>query len=205
MTSNLAPVLKRLRIDVDDVRAANPDIIYVRGTGWGNEGPMAGVGGYDMAVDGRRRHGLQDDKGRNRTAAATAGVLRPAGANRSPAPSGSRCSSGPPRARPPWSTSHSCTSVCGLWPPTSWARRTRATSRPTAIAGNRPNPLVNGYATKDDRWVYFVCLQPDRFWAEFCTLLERPDLIGDPRYVDSKARYEHRTELVEELDSSSTT
>jgi len=37
-----------------------------------------------------------------------------------------------------------------------------------------PNPLVNGYATKDDRWIYFVCLQPDRFWDEFCTLLGRP-------------------------------
>jgi crotonobetainyl-CoA:carnitine CoA-transferase CaiB-like acyl-CoA transferase len=29
-----------------------------------------------------------------------------------------------------------------------------------------PNPLVNGYATKDRRWFYFVCLQPDRFWDE---------------------------------------
>ena len=43
-----------------------------------------------------------------------------------------------------------------------------------------PNPLVNGYATKDDRWIYFVCLQPDRFWDEFCTLLGRPDLIDNP-------------------------
>jgi formyl-CoA transferase len=63
-----------------------------------------------------------------------------------------------------------------------------------------PNPLVNGYATKDDRWVYFVCLQPDRFWEEFCTLLGRHDLITDVRYVDSKARYENRVELVTELD-----
>ena len=49
MTSNLAPIRTKLRIDVDDMRAVNPDIIYVRGTGWGNDGPMAEVGGYDLA------------------------------------------------------------------------------------------------------------------------------------------------------------
>ena len=49
VTSNLAPIRRKLRIEVEDVRAANPDIIYVRGTGWGNEGPMADVGGYDLA------------------------------------------------------------------------------------------------------------------------------------------------------------
>ena len=49
VTSNLAPIRAKLRIDVDDIRAINPDVIYVRGTGWGPEGPMADVGGYDMA------------------------------------------------------------------------------------------------------------------------------------------------------------
>src|ERR1700735_1021949 len=32
MTSNLAPVRKKLGIEVEDIRAANPNIIYVRGT-----------------------------------------------------------------------------------------------------------------------------------------------------------------------------
>ena len=49
MTSNLAPIRTKLHIDVEDIRAVNPDIIYVRGTGWGNDGPMADVGGYDLA------------------------------------------------------------------------------------------------------------------------------------------------------------
>ena len=38
---------ERLRIDVDDIRAVNPDIIYVRGSGFGARGPDAGKGGYD--------------------------------------------------------------------------------------------------------------------------------------------------------------
>src|SRR5258708_6175895 len=37
----------KLRIDVADVRAVNPDIIYVRGTGFGARGPEADTGGYD--------------------------------------------------------------------------------------------------------------------------------------------------------------
>jgi crotonobetainyl-CoA:carnitine CoA-transferase CaiB-like acyl-CoA transferase len=49
MTSNLAPVRQKLGIEVEDMRAANPNIIYVRGTGWGAHGPMADVGGYDVA------------------------------------------------------------------------------------------------------------------------------------------------------------
>jgi formyl-CoA transferase len=63
-----------------------------------------------------------------------------------------------------------------------------------------PNPLVNGYATKDERWFYFVCLQPDRYWDEFCRLLGRPDLNTDERYVDVAGRYENRKALIGELD-----
>jgi formyl-CoA transferase len=64
-----------------------------------------------------------------------------------------------------------------------------------------PNPLVNGYVTGDGRFIYFVCLQPDKFWDEFCGLLGRPDLITDERFADSAARYQNRAECVAELDA----
>src|SRR4030095_14978961 len=41
LTSYLAPVRRRLGIDVDDLRRVNDRIIYVRGSGWGPQGPMA--------------------------------------------------------------------------------------------------------------------------------------------------------------------
>ena len=47
------------KIDVDDIRAHNPDIIYVRGTGQGEHGPDADRGSYDVAgllEPGRHRH-----------------------------------------------------------------------------------------------------------------------------------------------------
>src|SRR5260370_30276130 len=37
----------KLRLNVADVRAVNPDVIYVRGPGFGARGPDAGTGGYD--------------------------------------------------------------------------------------------------------------------------------------------------------------
>ena len=41
LTNFLPDARERLRIDVDDVRAVNPDIIYVRGSALGARGPEA--------------------------------------------------------------------------------------------------------------------------------------------------------------------
>src|SRR6516164_6628869 len=47
LTNKLPSVRKRLKIDVDQIRAHNPHIIYVRGTGQGERGPDADKGSYD--------------------------------------------------------------------------------------------------------------------------------------------------------------
>src|SRR5262249_58230902 len=38
---------RRLKLEVEDIRKANPNIIYVRGSGHGQRGPDAEKGGYD--------------------------------------------------------------------------------------------------------------------------------------------------------------
>ena len=48
LTNKLASVRAKLKIDVDDIRARNPKMIYVRGSGQGEEGPEADRGSYDM-------------------------------------------------------------------------------------------------------------------------------------------------------------
>jgi crotonobetainyl-CoA:carnitine CoA-transferase CaiB-like acyl-CoA transferase len=48
LTNKLAAVRKKLLIDVDDIRAHNPDIVYVRGSGYGARGPEVDAGGYDI-------------------------------------------------------------------------------------------------------------------------------------------------------------
>src|SRR2546423_934950 len=47
LTNKLPSVRTKLKIDVDDIRPHNPDIIYVRGTGQGERGPDADKGSYD--------------------------------------------------------------------------------------------------------------------------------------------------------------
>ena len=45
LTSFLEGARRRLGIDVDDIRAVNPRIVYAQGTGQGTKGPEAGKAG----------------------------------------------------------------------------------------------------------------------------------------------------------------
>src|SRR3954452_4278295 len=47
LTNKLPPVRKKLKVGVDEIRAHNPNIIYVRGPGQGERGPDADKGSYD--------------------------------------------------------------------------------------------------------------------------------------------------------------
>jgi crotonobetainyl-CoA:carnitine CoA-transferase CaiB-like acyl-CoA transferase len=47
LTNKLPSVRTKLKIDLDDIRAHNPDIIYARGGGQGERGPDADKGSYD--------------------------------------------------------------------------------------------------------------------------------------------------------------
>jgi crotonobetainyl-CoA:carnitine CoA-transferase CaiB-like acyl-CoA transferase len=48
LTNKLPAVRRKLKVDVEDIRAHNPDIVYVRGTGYGSRGPDVDRGGYDF-------------------------------------------------------------------------------------------------------------------------------------------------------------
>src|SRR5437588_437235 len=47
LTNYLPPLRKKLGIELEDIRAANPNIIYVRGSGHGERGPEKDKGAYD--------------------------------------------------------------------------------------------------------------------------------------------------------------
>ena len=49
LTNYMPKVRRKLRIDVDDIRERNPNIVIARGTGQGPKGPDAEKGGYDGA------------------------------------------------------------------------------------------------------------------------------------------------------------
>ncbi|MGO4429070.1 CoA transferase, partial [Streptomyces sp. MCAF7] len=50
LTSFLPAARARFAIDVADIRAVNPRIVYARGTALGPRGPESGKGGYDMTA-----------------------------------------------------------------------------------------------------------------------------------------------------------
>ncbi|ABW13960.1 L-carnitine dehydratase/bile acid-inducible protein F [Parafrankia sp. EAN1pec] len=188
LTNFLPDARAKLRIELDDVRKVNPEIIYVRGSGFGTRGPEAGKGGYDMTAFWARAGG-------------GAGATPPGADRLAPMPAGgfgdniggmtiaggvaaalfARATTG--------ETSVVDVSLLGVG---AWA--TQFTVNLALMAGGPPprppaprhgsarNPLVGPYRTADDRWLLFSMLQPGRYWAEFCEVAGRPELVSDERF-----------------------
>lgn len=62
------------------------------------------------------------------------------------------------------------------------------------------NPLWNHYRCADDRWIALGMLQPDRYWADFCRVLERPELAEDARFTDMRVRAANAGDCITLLD-----
>ena len=201
LTSYLPATRQKLRIDVDDLRAINPDLIYVRGSGWGSRGPLADQGGFDLAAGW--------------ASSGTAFKLTPQGGEPPAQPAafydlqGSTTITGAIaaalfRRERSGETSVIDVSLLGvsMWTLAPDIVGAQFVGNLPAANRNSPgNPLVNWYKTKDQRWLYLVLLQADRYWQELCEHLGEPKLAGDARFVDAKARFENRAECVAVLDA----
>ena len=62
------------------------------------------------------------------------------------------------------------------------------------------NPLWNHYQCQDGRWICLGMLQPDRYWAQFCHVVGRPELATDERFVDLRVRAANAGAAIEILD-----
>jgi len=191
---NFLPAARRkLKIDVDDIRMINPDIIYVRGSAFGNHGPEREKGGYDSSAfwsragsaagctpsDSPRTIGMPagaygDSMGGMTIAGGIAAALF------------ARTQTGEPSeidvslvAVGAWVTALSVNNalLTGEAPP----------SAPLNLNIAMFNPLVATYRTADDRWINLTVLQAGRYWADFCTHVGRPDMITDERFATVEA------------------
>jgi crotonobetainyl-CoA:carnitine CoA-transferase CaiB-like acyl-CoA transferase len=63
-----------------------------------------------------------------------------------------------------------------------------------------PNPIVGVYRTGDGRFISLMMLESDRYWADFCHHIDRPELIDDERFKDAAARYTNRRECISLID-----
>ncbi len=203
LTNKLPSVRKKLKIEVDDIRAANPRIIYVRGTGQGERGPDADKGSYDslafwmragIAVASKREEyatvpsppapGFGDSIGAMTIAGGIMGALFH-------------------RERTGEATTVDVSLLgtgCGRWA-RRWPCRSSWTfpgphRRPTGSGPIRSSPRIRPRTTGGCR---SVCLQAGRYWAPMCEVIGRPELATDPRFADHASLLANSGDAIEIL------
>jgi crotonobetainyl-CoA:carnitine CoA-transferase CaiB-like acyl-CoA transferase len=202
--TNFRPQARRkLRIDLDDIRAVNPDIIYVRGSGQGQRGPESERGGYDGCTfwgRGGPADIISDPEDYPVMQPGPAfgdviGGLTIAGGISAALYHRQRTGEAlvvdnSLLATSMWATGASSLAA-GLF---GFSRMPRGDRRKT------PNPIVGNYRTSDGRFLSLVMLESDRYWPDLVNLLGAPELAEDPRFVDARARAENSVAAVTILD-----
>ena len=73
---------------------------------------------------------------------------------------------------------------------------------PRSFRARAGNPLWNHYRCADDQWLALAMLQPDRYWADFARVIERPELADDERFNNMTARALNGEECVAIIDAA---
>ncbi len=203
LTNKLPSVRTKLNISVEEIRAHNPDIIYVRGTGQGERGPDADKGSYDslafwarsgIAVGAKRPEydlvpvppapGFGDSIGGMTIAGGIMGALFH-------------------RERTGEATIVDVSLLgVGLWAMGQAMALSLALGVPwTAPSADRmgANPLSRNYETKDGRVIALTCLQAGKYWPGLCEAVGRADLGTDPRFADHASLMANNLAAVEAL------
>jgi crotonobetainyl-CoA:carnitine CoA-transferase CaiB-like acyl-CoA transferase len=201
--TNMRPgALQRAGLSADELQSRYPGLIYARGHGYGAKGPDADQAGYDatafwargglahMLTPPERDYpiGQRGAMGDRNGALALAFGVAAALLKRTRTGAGSL-------------VDVSLLSTA-MWTLSSDLLAALGGDEPAPSSGRGPlfNPLVGVYRTKDGRHISLVFLQPDRYWADFCRLIDRPELAEDPRFSDMAVRRENGQACVEELD-----
>jgi len=191
LTSFLPSARTKFRIDVDDIRAVNPQIIYARGSALGPRGAEADRGGYDMTA-----FWCRGTSAASVTPPNVDGIISPPPAYGDTI-SGTNLAGGiaaallaRERTGEPsvvdvsllgsglWAMGHAL--AVSLRLAESWV------APPVGARGAPTNPLSGLYRTADDRYLSLVMLQPGKFWADVCRHIDRPELIDDPRFATAE-------------------
>ena len=205
LTNLLPPARRKMKIDVEDIRARNPDIIYAVGSATGRRGPEGEKGGYD-SISFWARGGVSASV----TPAGAAYPAQPPGPAYGDVTSGAMLAAGVSAAIAQRAmTGHASVVDVSLLGTAAWsmqrsimqatAQGVRSLTKP--LRSQAMNPLVNIYRTSDDRYLSLCMLQSDKYWGRFCELAGRPDLATDDRFVNSEARARNGEAGVAALDA----
>ncbi|MFF5141470.1 CaiB/BaiF CoA transferase family protein [Streptomyces sp. NPDC013157] len=213
LTSFLPSARRRFGIDVDDIRAVNPRIVYARGSALGPRGGEADRGGYDMTAFWARA-----GTAASLTPPGTPGMVPPPGPAYGDTISGTNLAGGiaaallkRERTGEPsvvdvsllgsgvWALGHGIALSLHLDRP--------MVAPPTGAHGSPTNPLSGLYRTADDRYLAFVMMQPGKFWADVCRHIGRPELADDPRFATGEqlaANTEEAVRILREVIATGT-
>ena len=192
---NLAPgAVARLGIGARSMRAANPRLIYVSISGYGEDGPYRDQKAYDMLIQGES--GLLAVNGTPEGSARVGISVCDIAAGETAFSAIlqsliSRSATGQGRA-----IEVSLFHTMADWMNVPYLQTRYGGVAPPRLGLRHPSIAPYGaFACSDGRQV-LLAVQNDREWAALADkLLERPDLVRDPRYATNVARVAHRTEI----------
>jgi crotonobetainyl-CoA:carnitine CoA-transferase CaiB-like acyl-CoA transferase len=205
LTSFLPGHRRKFGMDVEDIRAVNPKIIYARGSALGPRGIESEKGGYDMTAFWCRA-----GTAASITPPGTVGMIGPPGPAYGDTISGTNLAGGIAAALLKRERTGEPSTVdvsllgSGLWAMGHTIALTSHLNQlmvapPPGVHGSPINPLVGVYETKDNRYISLVMMQPGKFWGDVCRHVDREDLVDDPRFATAESIAEHTGEAVEIL------
>jgi crotonobetainyl-CoA:carnitine CoA-transferase CaiB-like acyl-CoA transferase len=180
---------RRMHLEVEDIRKANPDIIYVRGSGHGQRGPDAEKGGYDGSTFWCRMGSAWAT-----TPSDSPRIINQPGGAYGDSMGGMTIAGGIAAALfARERTGETSVVDVSLMSVGAWAFALSLGN--AALSGEEQapppldspanlavNPTIGTFRTSDDRWINFTMLQPGRYFADVCRHLELEHLITDERF-----------------------
>lgn len=195
LTSLRPKAIQSLRLDVDDLRARNPKIIYARGNGVGFRGAEANRPGYDASAFWAR-------------GGACYAFTRPGEQPTSPRPAygdhtgslavayGIAAALYKRAVTGEASVVENSLLATATWVLSGDLTLTQLPQYQTHPKVRPMSPLMFSYRTRDDRMVQLMVLNPEPRWEAICGILGLGDLIGDPRFATQANRMENAAALI---------
>ncbi len=213
LTSFLPAARRRFGIDVEDVRAVNPKIIYARGSALGPRGVESEKGGFDMTAFWCRA-----STAASLTPPGTEGMVPPPGPAYGDTISGTNLAGGIAAALFQRERTGEASVVdvsllgSGLWAMGHGIALSLRVNQPMVppplgAHGSPTNPLSGLYRTSDDRYLTLVMLQPGKYWGDVARHIDRPELADDPRFAtaaDIAANTEEAVKILREAIATRT-
>jgi crotonobetainyl-CoA:carnitine CoA-transferase CaiB-like acyl-CoA transferase len=204
LITNLLPESRtRLKLDLEDVRADNPRIIYARGTALGERGPERHRGGYDHATfwarSGSQYGSTPGDA--SRPSPMPSGAFGDSTAGLALAGGIAAALLARERTGEPTTVDLSLLGM-GMWSMASAISGALMQSESATPLPRVPlfNPLAGTYRSQDGRWIVLGLLQGFHQWPALCRCLGRGQWIDDPRFEDATAFQAHAADVASLLD-----